>query len=144
MVNASETDLLNLIFNNVAWANIGNAGGLQPSGAAGNLYIALHTGDPGAAGNQSTSESAYTGYTRIGVVRSAVGWTVAGATVSNTAAVAFPTCGVTGSTVTYFSIGTLSAGAGEIIVRAALTTPLTITTSMVPTFNAGQLTATAS
>ena len=55
MSNAFETELLDLIFNNAAVANIGDAGGLQPSAAAGSLYVSLHTGDPGEAGNQGTN-----------------------------------------------------------------------------------------
>ena len=54
MSNASETNLLNLLFNNTDWANVGDAAGLQNSAAAGSFYVALHTADPGDAGNQST------------------------------------------------------------------------------------------
>lgn len=67
MSNASETALLELLFKNTAWANVGNAAGLQPSGAAGNLYVALHTADPGEAGSQSTNEVSYTGYARVAI-----------------------------------------------------------------------------
>lgn len=38
MSNSSETSLLNLLFKNQAWADIGDASGLQPSAAAGNFY----------------------------------------------------------------------------------------------------------
>ena len=55
--NAFETDLLKLIFQNVALANVGDASGLQPSSTAGSLYISLHTGDPGETGDQTTSEA---------------------------------------------------------------------------------------
>ena len=51
MSNASETNLLNLLFNNVDWANVGDAAGLQNSAAAGSFYVALHSADPGDAGN---------------------------------------------------------------------------------------------
>ncbi len=30
-----------------------------------NLYVSLHTGDPGEAGDQTTSEAAYTSYARV-------------------------------------------------------------------------------
>ena len=69
MSNVSETALLNLLFKNQAWANVGDASGLQPSVAPGSFFIALHTADPGEAGDQSTNEVAYTGYARVGVVR---------------------------------------------------------------------------
>lgn len=59
MGNAAATDLLELIFNNTAWANIGDAGGLQPSASAGSLYLSLHTSSPGEAGTQETNEVSY-------------------------------------------------------------------------------------
>ena len=43
MTNAAEQALLDLIFTNVDWANIGDAGGLQNSATAGRFYISLHT-----------------------------------------------------------------------------------------------------
>lgn len=49
--NTFKTALTNLILANVAAANIGDTPGLQPSATAGSLYIALHTADPGVAGN---------------------------------------------------------------------------------------------
>jgi hypothetical protein len=57
MTNAAEANLLNLLFLNIDWANIGDAAGLQNSAAAGNFYISLHTADPGESGTQSTSET---------------------------------------------------------------------------------------
>jgi hypothetical protein len=113
--NAAETDLLKLIFTNIAFANVGNAGGLQPSTVAGNLYVALHTASPGEAGDQTTNEATYTNYARVAVARSAGGWTVAGDQVSNTALVAFPQCGATPNTILFWSVGLASAGASEIL-----------------------------
>lgn len=60
MSNAAATAFLNLFFKNLAWANVGDASGLQPAGTAGSLYLSLHTASPGEAGNQSTNEIAYT------------------------------------------------------------------------------------
>jgi hypothetical protein len=60
MTTAAANALLLLLFNNTAWAVVGDASGLQPSGAAGNLYLSLHTASPGEGGNQSTNEIAYT------------------------------------------------------------------------------------
>ena len=59
--NSFETSLLQHILQNADIANIGDATGLRGSTTAGNLYIALHTADPGEAGNQGTSEANYTG-----------------------------------------------------------------------------------
>ena len=81
--NTFENDLLQLIFNNVDIADIGDAGGLQNSATAGSLYLALHTADPGEAGNATTSESAYGSYARQAVARSGAGWTVSGNSATN-------------------------------------------------------------
>lgn len=143
MGNAAETNLLELIFQNIAWTNIGDAGGLLPSASAGSLYVSLHTADPGEAGDQTTSESAYTNYARVAVARSVAGWTVAGNTVSNAGSVAFPECGASGSTVTHFAVGRASSGAGEIIVSGALSATVVINNLITPSFAIGALTATA-
>jgi nucleoside phosphorylase len=140
--NASETALLQLLFNNTAWANIGNAGGLQPSGAAGSFFIALHTADPGETGVQNTSEAAYTGYSRVAVARSAGGFTVSGNQVSNTATVQFGECTAGSATVTHFSVGVASSGATEILYRGALSASRAISAGITPLFNAGALTGT--
>lgn len=126
--NTAETSLLQLLYNNTAFANIGNAGGLLPSSLAGNFYVALHTADPGEAGDQTTSEAAYTGYARVAVPRSTAGWTVSGNQVVNFAAIAFPQCTAGTSTVQFWSVGVASAGASVIIHRGNLgTTPLAFT-----------------
>ena len=67
--NAFETSLLGLLFNNTDIANIGDAAGLQNSAAAGSLYLALHTADPGEAGDQTTNECTYGSYARVAVAR---------------------------------------------------------------------------
>ena len=139
-----ETALLNLIFQNTAAANIGNAGGLQPSSAAGSFYIALHTANPTASGNQTSSEAAYTGYARVAVNRTSGGWTVSGANYSNAAAVTFPACTGGSETETYFSIGTASSGTGEIVLFGALTSSLAVSNGITPSFATGQLSGTAS
>ena len=69
LTNTAEANLLNLIFLNLDWANIGDASGLQNSATAGSFYVSLHTSDPGEAGDQSTNEIAYTGYARVAVAR---------------------------------------------------------------------------
>jgi hypothetical protein len=114
--------LLLHIFNNSALANIGDASGLQPAATVGSLWVSLHTGDPGAAGNQTTSEAGYTSYARVGVVRSAAGWTVAGSQVSNTSGVVFPQCTGGSETEIFFGVGTASGGAGVLLYSAPLIT----------------------
>lgn len=142
MSNASETALLNLLFTNTPWAGVGDAGGLQPSVAPGSYFVALHTADPGEAGTQLTNEIAYTGYARVAVVRSAVGWTVSGAMVSNTAQVQYGQCTAGSGTASHFSIGMATSGAGSILLKGALNNSLAISNGITPLFAAGVLTAT--
>ena len=114
--------MLLLFFNNTDFANIGDAGGLQNSAAAGNFYVSLHTADPGEAGSQTTSEAAYTSYARVAVARSGAGWTVSGNNVSNTGAITFPACTGGSETITHFGIGTDSSGAGTLLYKGTLGT----------------------
>lgn len=141
--NAAEQALLDHIFLNLDWANIGDAAGLQNSATAGSLYVALHTADPGETGDQTTNEIAYTSYARVAVPRSGAGWSRTGSTVSNFALVQFPQCTGGSGTATYFSIGTDSSGTGQIILSGALNSPLSISSGIQPQFAAGALTATA-
>jgi hypothetical protein len=137
--NAFETALLTLYFNNTDHANIGDAAGIQNSATAGSFYVSLHTADPGETGNQTTSESAYTNYARVAVARSAAGWTISNANVSNAAIISFPAGGATGSLVTHFGIGSDSSGAGNLFFRGALTSSLQVNSGITPSFAIGEL-----
>lgn len=138
--NTFENDLLLLLFNNTAIALIGDSSGVQPSATAGSLYISLHTADPGEAGDQSTSETAYTNYARQAVARSVAGWTVSTNTVSNAALIQFPTCGVTGATITHFGVGCSSGtGAGKLLYSGQLSSPLAVSSGIQPQFAIGEL-----
>lgn len=89
--NTFENDLLKLIFQNTAIANIGDAGGLLPSAAPGSLYMTLHTADPGEAGTAVTNECAYPNYARVAQSRNgAAASVVTGSSVSPAANVDFP------------------------------------------------------
>lgn len=142
--NDFETDLLTLAFNNANIANIGDATGLRGSTTPGSLFIALHTADPGEAGNQSTSEISYTGYARVAVARAsgAGGFTVAGNSISNASAVPFGLCTAGSGTATHFSVGYQSGGATKILVSGALNAPLAISAGITPNFAVGALTTT--
>ncbi len=140
--NAFETSLLGLLFNNSDIAGIGDAGGLQNSATAGSLYISLHTADPGEAGDQTTSETAYTNYARVAVARSGAGWTVSGNSATNAAQITFPQCGASGATLTYVGIGTDSSGAGTLLYSGALNSSLAVALNITPLFAASGLTVT--
>jgi hypothetical protein len=142
MTNAAEAALLDLLFLNTDWTNIGDAAGLQNSATAGSFYISLHTADPGEAGDQSTSEASYTGYARVSVARTAGGWTRTSSTVENTALVQFAQCTGGSSIVTHFGIGTDSTGAGNLLMKGALSASLSISNGIQPQFAAGAMTAT--
>ncbi len=105
----SETAILALIYNATAWANYAdNASGTPQT----QIGVALHTADPGTSGTQSTSEIAYTSYTRSNVARTSGGWTISGtgpASCSPVANISFP-AGTGGSgTATNFSTGKSNA-----------------------------------
>ena len=140
--NSFENSLLQLLFNNVDIANIGDAAGLQNSAAAGSLYLALHTADPGEAGDQTTNECAYTSYARVGVARTVGGWTVATNTATNTALAQFPECTGGSETITHVSIGVASAGASVILYSGALTASRSVSSGIQPQFAASALVVT--
>lgn len=142
MTNAAEANLLNLLFLNIDWANIGDAGGLQNSATAGSFYVSLHSADPGESGTQSTNEVAYTSYARVAVARAGGGWTLTSQTISNTALVQFPQCTGSTATASYFGIGTDASGAGNLLMSGALTSSLSISNGIQPQFAAGALTVT--
>src|SRR3546814_275267 len=84
-----ENDLMKLIYNAVAIANIADNAATSPLT---DLQVSLHTASPGESGNQTTNETSYTGYTRKAVARSSSGWTVTGNAVENAAAITFGQC----------------------------------------------------
>lgn len=116
--NTFEDDLLKLIFNGAPIANLADNATASPLTA---LYIALHTADPGEAGQQNTNEVAYTGYSRVSVARTTGGWVVTNGSVSPAAAIEFGemTAGTPGNAI-YASVGTHATGNGKILYRGAL------------------------
>ena len=142
LTNAAEAALLDLLFLNVDWANIGDAGGLQNSAAAGSFYISLHTADPSETGDQTSNEVAYTSYARVAVARTGGGWTRSVSTVSNAALVQFPQCTGGSTTARWFGIGTDAyPGAGNLLMKGALTDDLAISLGIQPQFAISALTA---
>ena len=113
-----ENNLLKLIFNATAWANYADNAAATPQT---NIHCGLHTGDPGDAGNMSTTESAYTNYSRVNVPRTGGGWAVVTNSVSPVANIDFPP-GTGGSgTVTHFSSGKTGGGAATILFSGTVT-----------------------
>ena len=113
-----ENDLMKLIFNATAIANIADNAATSPIT---NLSTALHTADPGETGTQTTSETAYTSYARVSVARTTGGWTVTNNSVSPVANIVFPV-GTGGSgTATHFSVGPTGGGATKILFSGTVT-----------------------
>lgn len=130
--NTFENDLLQLIFNNVDIANIGDAAGLQNSATAGHLYVSLHVDDVGEAGNQTTNEASYIGYTRVGVTRTTGGWTVTNNTVQPVATIAFPSATGGTNTISHFAIGTASTSTGKVLYKGSLNVNIVVTSGVTP------------
>ena len=112
-----ENDLLKLIFNATAIANIADNAATSPLT---NLQVSLHTADPGEAGSQTTNEIAYTSYARVAVARTSGGWTVTGNSVSPAANIDFPAATGGSGTATHFAIGTAASGAGKILYKGPI------------------------
>ncbi|HEX4843183.1 MAG TPA: hypothetical protein VFV57_05890 [Limnobacter sp.] len=131
--NTFETELLQLIFQNTGIANIGDATGLRGSTAAGLLYIALHTADPGEAGTATTSEISYTGYARQGLARNSANFPVSAGVMSLGVNVDFPEMtGGTGGTVTHWSVVKEVSGASVILYSGTVTPNQIIATGVIP------------
>lgn len=128
-----ENDYMKLVFNNVGAALIGDATGLVPSTAAGSLYLSLHTADPGETGTQATNETAYTGYARIAVARSAAGFTVTANAVNLVANADFGSCTASpGAAIGYFGIGTSASGTGKLLYSGTLTPSIAVAIGVIP------------
>lgn len=135
--NLLETSLLALLFNATLFDGIAMNDSTSPLT---NLYVALHTADPGEAGDQTTSEATYTDYARVAVARTSGGWTVSGNSVENAAAIVFPEASGGTNTITHFSVGELTSGAGDIYYSGALTSSLAVSSGIEPQFAAGDMT----
>lgn len=130
--NTFENDLLKLIFNATAIANIADDAASSPLT---DLFVSAHTGDPGEAGNQQSSECAYTNYARVAVERSSGGWTVTNNSVSPVANIDFPACGGGTETITHGMIGTTTTGnAGKQLYRGTVTPNIAVSSGVTPRF----------
>jgi hypothetical protein len=131
--NVFENDLLLLIFNNTAIADIGDAAGLRATTTAGSLYWSLHTADPGEAGTAITSETAYTGYARVAGARSGAAFAVTANSVSPVANVDFGECTASaGGPITHFGIVNTASGAGKLLYKGTMTPNITLAVGVIP------------
>lgn len=127
--NTFENDFLKLIFNATPIANIADNAGSSPLA---DLFVSLHTGDPGEAGDQTTSECAYTSYARVTIARTSGGFTVTTNSVSPAAEISFPAATGGSETATYFAIGVAVSGASKILYYGTVTPNIIISDGVTP------------
>jgi hypothetical protein len=126
--NTFENDVLKLIFNATAIADLAQDDASSP---ATTLTVALHTADPGEAGDQTTSETAYTGYARVAVARTTGGWTVTNNSVSPVANIDFGECTASpGAAITHFSVGT--GVSNKMLYKGTVTPNITMAAGVIP------------
>jgi hypothetical protein len=135
--NTWENDLLLLMFNNTDSSLHGDATGLRGSSTAGSYYISLHTGDPGEAGDQTTSECTYTDYARVAVARSGAGFTVTASAVALAADVVFPVGSGGSGTATHWGLGCSSSAAGKLLYKGSISPSIVTGSGVTPTLTAG-------
>jgi hypothetical protein len=124
-----EADLLKLIFQAVAIANVADNAATSPLTS---LYVSLHTADPGEAGSQTTSEATYTGYARVAVARTSGGWAITGSSISPAATISFPAATGGANTVTYLGVGTAISGAGKLLYSGTVTPNISVSAGVTP------------
>ena len=124
-----ENSLLKLIFNATAIANLADNAGTSPLT---NLYVSLHTSDPGEAGNQSTNETSYTSYARVAVARGSGGWTITANSVSPVANIDFPAATGGTGTITHFGVGSASSGTGVLYYSGTVSPNISVSSGVTP------------
>lgn len=135
---SASNSILALILNSTTWNGLAEN---DTSSPVTNLYLSLHTADPGVGGAQTTNETSYTNYARIAVTRvGTTGWDApSGGASANAALAQFAQCGASGATLTHVAIGTDSSGAGLVLYAGALTSSLAVANGIQPQFAAGAL-----
>jgi hypothetical protein len=134
--NVFENDWMKLIFNGIAIPNLADNAASSP---ATNLFLSLHTADPGEAGTQTTSEVAYTGYARAAVPRTSLGWSVVENAASLTSNVDFNACTGGTAVVTHFAVGLASTGAGKILYKGTVNPTISIANGVTPRLTTGTI-----
>lgn len=132
--NTFENDLVKLIFNATAIANLADNAASSPLT---NLYLSLHTADPGEAGDQTTNETSYGGYARLAVARTSGGFTITNNEAALTANADFPEATSGTATITHFAVGTASSGAGKILYKGPVTPNIAVSTGVTPRLTTG-------
>jgi hypothetical protein len=127
--NTFEADLLKLIFQAVAIANLADNAAASPLTE---LHMSLHTADPGEAGTQLTSECAYGGYARKNVARTTGGFAISGSTINPVANIDFATASSGTETAGWAGVGTAASGAGKLLFSGAISPTISISNGVTP------------
>ena len=115
--NTTETAIMKLIFQAVAWGNYADNAATSPET---NIVCTLNTADPTDTGTASSSEITYTSYARVNVARTTGGWAEASGTITPVANIDFP-AGTGGSgTATFFTTGKSGGGASAYIMSGSV------------------------
>lgn len=124
-------DILNLLFNGTPIPNIADNAASSPIGL---IYIGLYTADPGPGGDQTTNECTYTGYARVGIARTASGWTVSTEGLINPVeTIVFPTStGGATQTAAFVGIGTAASGPGVLLYSGPISPTIVVTNGTEP------------
>lgn len=129
--NTFENDLLKLIFWNEAIDGIADAAA-SPT----DLYVSLHTSNPGEGGSQTTSEASYSGYARVLMARDNLTWDITANVVTPIADIEFPEpTSPTSQVLTYFAVGTEVSGTGKILYSGPLSPSITAEEAVKPTLD---------
>lgn len=106
-----------------------------------NLWMTLHTADPGDTGTAGVSEGGYAAYTRIAVARSTTGFacSTSAGNASPVATVSFPQVATTTTgTFTYAGIAMTSATTdGQIVAYGALSPSINFSQNVTPQITTG-------
>ncbi len=128
--NFLSNAILKLIFNATAIANIADNAASSPLT---NLFWALHTADPTAAGAQNASEATYTGYARVSLARTTGGMTASSAqSTSPVANIDFGACTAGTNTITHASVGVAISGATSILYSGTVTPNISVVNGVTP------------
>ena len=123
-------DLLKLIFHQAAIAGIAD---VPAVGKLNNLWLGLHTADPGPAGTQETNAVNYTGYARKSVGFGAGVWAITGDKASPVARIEFgEMTGGIESLATWITIGTSETGPGKVLFRGRLSPDIQCRLGVIP------------
>ena len=102
------------------------------------FYLSLHIADPGQTGNQSTNEAKYTGYQRIGVLRTPDSWDFRSGAARNVNQLSFPKA-QSEEKITHIGLGSSDDPESVLLGLQKMKEPLLLSPGIIPTFFGGEL-----